>query len=71
MYERSVDCDDFLHNKKAGSTLYGDAVSFINTGETGADRFVFSGASSRDAIYGFKQGKEVIDVQKLGYTDIS
>jgi Ca2+-binding RTX toxin-like protein len=62
--------DDVLLGGKGDDRLHGDAITFDGTGEHGADRFVFAGASGKDTILDFEQGKDVIDVAALGYTDI-
>jgi Ca2+-binding RTX toxin-like protein len=62
--------DDVLLGGKGNDRLYGDAVVRDDTAETGADRFVFGGASGKDTIGDFEHGKDVIDVQRLGYTDL-
>ena len=61
-----------LPEGKGNDLLYGDAVEFYDfTGETGADRFMFAGASGKDIIGDFEQGQDQIDVIALGYTDFN
>lgn len=70
--EGSSSCgDDVLRGGKGNDRLYGDGLTFHSTGERGADRFVFEGASGQDRIGDFERGKDHIDVTALGYTDFS